>query len=223
MPPSSRPLRIAIMNDYEIIVSGVATMLAPFHDRIEVVELDNQALVASDVDIVLFDMFAHVSGLGVSLADVVSQGGSKVVVFTWGGDPVTVEGALAEGAAGYLSKTLAPLDLVKALEDIHAGAVVTTDTYEVMLGEGSGDSPVHVFDLSPREAEVLALIAKGLSNKEIAQTVFLSINSIKTYVRTAYAKIGVRTRSQAVVWAHQHGFAPQAGRTIITGDARERR
>jgi two-component system, NarL family, response regulator LiaR len=179
--------------------------------------------VASDVDMVLFDTFAHVPGDTITLSDAIKDGGPKVVVFTWSTDPTSVEQALAQGAAGYLSKTLPPLDLVKALEDIHSGAVVTSDTYEVLLGQESEDSPAHDFGLSPREAEVLALIAKGLSNQEIGQTLFLSVNSIKTYVRTAYAKIGVHSRSQAVVWALAHGFAPQSQRSVTPRVGREQR
>ena len=61
-------------------------------------------------------------------------------------------------------------------------------------------------DLSPREHDVLRLIAGGLSNQEIAATLYVSINSVKTYIRSAYRKIGVGRRSQAVVWAVQHGL-----------------
>jgi two-component system, NarL family, response regulator LiaR len=210
MPPLQRPLRIVLVNDYPIIVSGVVTMLAPFADRLEVVELDDET-PGGDVDIVLFDMFAHLDGDHPGLSDVITDGGPKVVVFTWVVDPATVQAALAQGAAGYLSKTLPPLELVKAVEDIYDGVVVTSDPHAVLLGEGSADTPAHVHDLSPREAEVLALVAKGLSNKEVAQTVFLSVNSIKTYIRTAYAKIGVHSRSQAVVWAHENHLSPGTG------------
>ena len=67
-------------------------------------------------------------------------------------------------------------------------------------GKGAG--------LSRRESDVLALIAQGRSNQEIADECFLSINSVKTYIRSAYRKIGVSHRAQAVVWALRHGFAP---------------
>jgi len=63
--------------------------------------------------------------------------------------------------------------------------------------------------LTTREVEVLALIAQGLANHEIASRLFLSINSVKTYIRTAYRKIGVRSRSEAVGWAFRHGFASE--------------
>jgi phosphoenolpyruvate carboxylase len=84
-------------------------------------------------------------------------------------------------------------------------------------GEGinQGDWPGREHALSAREAEVLALIAQGLSNQEIADRAFLSINSVKTYIRSAYRKIGVERRTQAVLWATQNGFVPTRSRRIL--------
>ena len=62
--------------------------------------------------------------------------------------------------------------------------------------------------LTPREVEVLALITQGMSNQDIAERLYLSINSVKTYIRSAYAKIEVTSRSRAVAWCLQNGFAP---------------
>ena len=68
--------------------------------------------------------------------------------------------------------------------------------------------------MSPREAEVLALITQGLSNQEIANRVYLSINSIKTYIRSAYRKIGITKRTEAAIWGIDNGFRPDSLRTI---------
>ena len=68
--------------------------------------------------------------------------------------------------------------------------------------------------LTAREAEIIALITQGLSNQEIAERSYLSINSVKTYIRTAYRKIGVTRRSQAVLWGIKHGFQPDVMRRI---------
>ena len=65
-----------------------------------------------------------------------------------------------------------------------------------------------------REAEVIGLITQGLTNEDIAARAHLSINSVKTYIRTSYRKMGVERRSQAVLWGVQHGFAPEAARRI---------
>ena len=68
--------------------------------------------------------------------------------------------------------------------------------------------------LSPREAEVLTLIAQGLSNQQIADRVYVSINSVKSYIRTAYRKIGAERRTQAVLWTLEHGLRPDGERTV---------
>ena len=77
-----------------------------------------------------------------------------------------------------------------------------------------GDWPGRSAGLTPREAEILALITQGLSNQEIADRAFLSINSVKTYIRTAYRKINVTSRSQAVLWGVDNGFKPDTLRTV---------
>lgn len=217
MTSPTRPLRVAVVDDYEIVVRGIDEMLAPFADRVVVIELDSQLPVVSDVDVVLCDLFGYVPGEGVDLGDLVPRGRARVVAYTWNFHPDAIAQAVAQGAAGVLSKSLSAADLVAALEEVHQGGEVTV----VRGGESAdrpeavaGDYPGRGLGLSPREAEVLALIAKGLSNQEMAGVLFLSVNSIKTYIRTAYRKIGVRRRSQAVVWAMQHGLSAQTQRQI---------
>ena len=96
-------------------------MLAPYHDRVAVVELDSDLPVMSDVDVILYDTFGQVQGDGVDLEDLVRDSGAKVVIFSWNVQPELVERAIAHGAAGYLSKALAAEELVEALETVHAG------------------------------------------------------------------------------------------------------
>ncbi|MCD4523546.1 response regulator transcription factor [Nocardioides sp. cx-173] len=211
MTNTTRPLRLAIVNDYEIVVQGLASMFAAHSDRVHVVELDNREPVVSDVDVVLLDAFGYVPGDGMDVADLVRPGGPKVVVFSVTPDPRAVERARADGAAGYVSKSLSAEELIETLEAIHAGEQVFPDpelaAEENIPTDGAGATwPGAELGLSARESEMMALIAKGMSNQEIASTVYLSINSVKTYIRTAYAKIGVNRRSQATRWALEHGF-----------------
>ena len=74
--------------------------------------------------------------------------------------------------------------------------------------------PARSTGLTAREAEIIALITQGLSNQEIAERSYLSINSVKTYIRTAYRKIGVERRAQAVLWGIKHGFEPDVLRRV---------
>jgi DNA-binding NarL/FixJ family response regulator len=206
MPSTDGPLRIAIVNDYELVVLGVARMLTEFRDRVEIVECDVGSGAYEDVDIVLFDTFAHVADGRPGVRNLVEHHGPKVVIYTWRADQRLIRTALDQGAAGVLSKALSSSDLVDALERIHGGDVITCAGEEPAGADHPGDWPGRDFDLSSREAEVLALVARGLSNQEIATTLFVSVNSVKTYIRGAYRKIGVGQRPQAVLWALDHGF-----------------
>jgi DNA-binding NarL/FixJ family response regulator len=174
------PVRIAVVNDYEIVVAGVAALLEPFSDRVEVVELAANAQVVSDVDVVLYDTFGQVQGDGIDLEDLVHGSGAKVVIFSWNLQPGLVEAAIARGARGYLSKALNGEDLVKGIENVHGGEIVTELR---ALDENRADRgawPGREHGLTQREAEVVALITQGLTNQEIADRAYISINSVKT-------------------------------------------
>ena len=212
------PVRIAIVNDYEVVVAGVAAMLEPFPDRVTVVELDVNAHVISDVDVILYDTFGQVQGNGIDLDKLVRGSSAKVVIFSWNLQPGLVDGAIARGARGYLSKALAAEDLVKGIEAVHRGDIVTELRPVDERGIDRGAWPGKEHGLTQREAEVLALITQGLTNQEIADRAYISINSVKTYIRTAYRKIGVGRRSQAVSWGMRNGFNPERMRTIGPND-----
>ena len=211
------PVRIAIVNDYEIVIAGVASMLEPFSDRIDIVELDAGRQVTSDVDVVLYDTFGQVQGDGIDLDDLIRGSGAKVCVFSWNLQEGLVERALQRGARGYLSKALTAREIVEAIEKVHAGEIVHDTRVEVEEGS-QGAWPGREHGLTQRESEVLALITQGLTNQEIAERAYISINSVKTYIRTAYRKIGVQRRSQAVAWGMQHGFTPDHTREVLGAD-----
>ena len=216
MPPSARPLRVAIVNDYDLVVAGVAAMLEPHHERVAVVELDSNLPVVSDVDVILYDTFGQVQGDGVDLEDLVRGSGARVVIFSWNTQPDLVERAIQKGASGYLSKELSSEEIVGALETVHEGKIVVPQPSRSPAHEAKGDWPGRDVGLTAREAEVLALITQGFSNQEIAERSYLSINSVKTYIRTAYRKIGVTRRAQAVIWGMKNGFEPTPLRVIET-------
>jgi len=213
MPELRRPLRLAIVDDYAVVVAGVASFLKA--ERIDVVETGATQPVISDVDIVLYDTFGQIQGDGIDLEDFVrDSGGAKVVIYSWNLNQELIDQALAGGASGYLSKVLTGPAIVKALERIMNGeTVILVGDHETSAG-AVGDWPGREAGLSPREAEVIALITQGLSNQDIADRAYLSINSVKTYIRSAYRKIGVTKRTQAVIWAIDNGFRPDTLRTL---------
>jgi two-component system, NarL family, response regulator LiaR len=207
-----RPLRLAIVDDYAVVVAGVAAFLES--ERIDVVETGASMPVVTDVDIVLFDTFGQIQGQGIDLEDFVRESGAKVVIYSWNLQPRLIKQALAAGASGYLSKVLTGPQIVRALQRVMDGeTVVLTGDHETSVG-GEGDWPGRATGLSSREAEMLALITQGLSNEDVARRAFLSMNSVKTYIRSAYRKIGVTSRTQAVLWALDNGFEPDTLRTL---------
>jgi DNA-binding NarL/FixJ family response regulator len=207
VPVGAAPIRIAIVNDYELVVAGLGAALAPYADLVTVVELELEvdSPVVCDVDVVLYDTFGQAQGDVAELDKLVHDSGASVVGFSWNVQPELVARTISRGAAGYLSKALSARELVEAIQAVHAGEVVTPPGGEASVLPGT-DWPGHDMGLSAREAEILALITQGLSNREIAERSYLSINSVKTYIRAAYRKIGVNRRPQAIVWGLTHGF-----------------
>ena len=217
---TKRPVRLAIVNDFEIVVSGLASMLEEHRDRVHVAEINAQTPVLSDVDVVLVDTFGQLPRQGETLADLVRDCTAPVVLFTWELPRQSIVDALAAGAGGYLSKSLTAKEIVDALEAIRDGEIVVMTATLSPEEEPSQslDWPGQAHGLTPRESEVLAFITQGLSNPEIALVAYLSINSVKTYIRTAYRKIGVERRSQAVAWGMRNGFAPASMRRFEPGE-----
>lgn len=209
-------IRVAIVDDYEIVVAGLAAVLAPFADQVAVVELDSNTRVLAEVDVVLYDSFAQPQGKDIDLDDLVGAGPARVVVFSWNTDADVVQQTLDAGVHGYVSKGVTPRELVEALQRVHAGQQVVPgpDEADVEVGEGPGPWPGHDIGLSGRESEVLALICQGLSNDQIAERLFVSVNTVKSYIRTCYRKVGVDSRTKAVLWGLDHGFSPDRARTM---------
>ena len=131
-----------------------------------------------------------------SLRALVSSPSSKVLAMSRELRPELVARAVAAGVDGAFSMSGSEDELLEAVEAVARGE--SAGAMAVSPGVGVG--------LTERETEVLTLITLGHTNQEIARTLYLSPNSIKTYVRTAYRKIGAASRSQAVSWAIRHGF-----------------
>jgi DNA-binding NarL/FixJ family response regulator len=202
-------ISIALVNDYEVVARGIAGMLRSYQSRIRVVELDLNKQVSENVNVALFDTFAATHGDQEVVRQLVENPLIEhVVVYSWNLDPAHVEAALANGADGYVSKGLPASNLVAALEAICAGRERAHLGGKGTLLVVAGDWPGREEGLTEREAEVLALITQGLSNAQIAERTHLSINSIKTYIRTCYRTIGANSRTNAVIWGIEHGFRP---------------
>jgi DNA-binding NarL/FixJ family response regulator len=204
-----RPITVALVDDYDVVVIGVANILGQYPDRVVIAEIDTNQALNDDVDIVLYDSFAQPESDRDEIKVLVDNPRARrVVVYTWNFHPDLVDQARRQGVHGYLSKSLAASDLVSALEAVHAGEVVVTEPPPRARPASGSDWPGRSKGLSDRESEVLALITQGKSNAEIAALCYLSINTVKSYVRSVYRKIDVESRTQAVLWGVENGFTP---------------
>ena len=195
------PLTVAIVNDYELVVQGLAAMLEPFQDRVRVVELEVGGLPDGPADIALFDTFA---GRRSALArvDAMAEDATvgKVVLYTWDLPDEFASDIGQRAVDAVILKSTSGVQLVEALERIHHGEPVAPDEHDVLPG---------VPTLSEREREVLALLGCGLSNRQIADELYLSVDTIKTHVRKVFSKLGVANRTQAALVAIEQGLTPR--------------
>jgi DNA-binding NarL/FixJ family response regulator len=135
------------------------------------------------------------------------EGRARIIVLTSFGDDDKLFAALRGGAAGYLLKDVQPAELVRAIRSAHAGesplspAIATRVVEEVAQGAVSAHH-----DLTPRELDVLALIARGRSNKVIARELGVAEKTVKTHVSHILAKLGVSDRTQAALYAVKQGL-----------------
>lgn len=189
-------VRLAVANDYELVVAGVRAMLEPFADRVEVVD----TLVVGEpldgpVAVVLFDTFGRADDATEGVKRLLdTEGVGKVVLYTGAPRASQVGAALDAGASGVISKARPAASLVDAVERIHQGERIVDGTG----GHQSLPWPGATRGLTARQSEVIALLLQGLSNAEIASALYVDVNTVKTHLRHAYKALGVRSRAQAL-------------------------
>ena len=208
-----RPVRVTLAHESELVTRGFHEMLARYASRIDALPPEADGAPAKGADLTLHDSLAsmHLGPTSAPPRPITHSG--RLVTYTWNPRPDLVDLALAHGSSGCLSKNLPASTLVAALEAIHRGDVVVECGHRGARPRTTAATP-----LTPREAEIVALITRGFDNFSIAREASLSINSVKTYIRTAYRKMGVSSRSQAVLWGVRHGYLDEVPPTAaLTG------
>ena len=201
-----RPITVALVNDYEIILRGLHSMLTPFADRIQVVEHETSGTPDNHADVALFDTFASRRDALDRARDMIADGKVRhVVLYTFDATEEFLSIARDVGVSGVVLKSATGDVLATAIERVMAGERVGLD--DVVRATRSRTSK----DLSPREQEVLALLALGRTNAEIGEQLFLSVDTVKTYVRRVFAKLGVNNRTQAAMHAAERSLTPRHG------------
>lgn len=205
-------IRVVVADDEKLIRSGWSTMLS-MHPDIEVVgeASDGREAVALGIGagVVLMDIrMPYMDGLTATRELSRRSPGTRVIVVTTFENDQLVWGALRAGAAAYLLKRAPANELVDAIRLVHGReAVLFPDALRriAALHHGTATSRSSS-DLTPRELAVLRQIARGQNNAEIAATLFVSRETVKTHVRNVLDKLGARDRTQAVVRAYELGI-----------------
>lgn len=186
---------------------GLVSMLADFPDRLVVTALPSVRGRAPGADVILYDTFGLYLTDGSDLKHLLHETDAEVLIFSRDMRPDLRVKAHSLGARAWVSMSVHAGELVRSIELAAAGEPIGDHEDQMSMVAG----------LSVREVEVLALITQGLSNKEIAAKLVVSVNTLKSHIRQAYRKIDVTTRSQAVSWAITHGFAPPDENSVESG------
>ncbi|HWC22540.1 MAG TPA: response regulator transcription factor [Flexivirga sp.] len=222
MPNEAKAIRVVVADDQTVVREAVAAMLG-LYDDIDVVGTaadGTQAVstaIAERAEVVLMDLNMP----GMDGADATSELSDRapdvnVLILTTYGDDASIMRALDAGARGYLTKDAGRADIAAAIRTVAGGQAVLDPKVQRQLvraamqqaqptGRTVAAPPA---GLTPREREVLTLIASGMSNRDIAGHLFVSEGTVKTHINNLFAKAGVRDRAAAVTFAFQHGLGP---------------
>ncbi len=228
MTEAPRTIRVLIADDQRVVREGLS-MLVALIDDVEVVgrACDGAEAVrlaeAHRPDVIMMDLRMPGTDGIAATADLRQRlPTARVLVLTTYADEDAIVSALQAGARGYLTKDASAEQIEAAIHAVHAGqthldpAVQERLVAAVISRPAAGEPPVPGLGQKPpdgltaREAEVLTLLASGLSNTEIAKRLYLSNATVKTHINRIFAKTGARDRAQAVRYAYQHDLATPA-------------
>jgi len=223
---SDKPIRIVLVDDEQMVRAGLKLILESEDDFEIVGEADDGAAAVAlvrklDPDVVLMDIqMPGLNGLEATREIVALErdDSSRVLVLTTFDLDEYVYEALRAGASGFLLKRTPAEDLIDGVRVVARGdALLSPSITKRMIGEfakrpaAERRSLSELDDLTAREREVLTLMAQGLSNQEIAGTLFLSEGTVKTHIKRIFFKLGLRDRTQAVILAYDVGLVEPKG------------
>jgi two-component system, NarL family, response regulator LiaR len=210
-------IRVLLADDHTILREGLRSLLSREADIDVLGEAgDGQQLLTMletiTPDVVVMDYgMPRMDGLIATRHIHAKYPKVRIVILTNYDDEEIIVGLLDAGAAGYLLKDSASRELVQAIRTVYQGSSLLqpeiTQKILARLHRTAGELPG---GLTQREAEILVLVAKGLDNREIAQRLFISLRTVQNHLNNIYAKLNVRGRTEAALFALQHGMVPSA-------------
>ncbi len=207
-------MRIVIVDDDPLVRMGLKAIVGSEVGWDVVAEAGDgrEALAVVDEhrpDVVLMDIrMPHMDGLEATREITAGESGAKVIVLTTFEVDEYVFEAMRAGASGFVLKRVPPAELIEAVRVVAAGEsmLFPSSTRRVIERFATPTSAAEMPDLTEREGDVLRLLARGLSNGEIAVDLFVSVETVKSHVASILMKLGVRDRTQAVIVAYESGF-----------------
>lgn len=216
---SGNRIRVLIVDDQALVRSGLRYFLLAFDD----LELVGEAASGEEAvqlcaqlqpDVVLMDLM--MPGMtGAAAIQVICERWPQVriIALTNFQDAELVQGALKAGATGYLLKNVSAAELADAIRAAHAGQPTLAPEATQVLINAATRPPEVGCDLTPREREVLALMAEGLSNPEIAEQLVIGLSTVKFHVSSIFSKLGVTSRAEVIALAWQHDLVTRRGKS----------
>ncbi len=219
---AAEPVSVIVADDQSAVREGLVLLLGTLPGIVvagEAADGDGAVdlVAAVNPQVVLMDLhMPGTDGIAATRRITSAYPDTRVVVLTTYADDESIIGALQAGALGYLTKDATRAEIGRAVLAAAAGQAVMDPKVQRRLlsaavratGEAEISPDTDDGELTPREAEVLRLIAAGRSNREIARELFVSEATVKTHVNRIFAKTGSRDRVQAMRYAYSHGYAP---------------
>ena len=223
MTENHEPVTVVVADDQAAVREGLVLLLGTLPGITVVGQAEDgaaavQTVAATDPQVVLMDLnMPRLGGVEATRRIRADHPQTQVVVLTTYSDDESIIGALKAGALGYLTKDATRAEIGRAVLAAAAGQAVLDPAVQQRLLLAAARAPAPQPDqdhdpdeLTPRESDVLRLIAEGRSNREIARALYVSEATVKTHVNRIFAKTGSRDRTQAIRYAYTHGYANPA-------------
>ena len=210
----SETIRVALVNDYEIVLEGLRALLRPYEPEIQVVEMDVRRTPRRPVDVSLLDTYGEGQDMTERVRELAADPtNGAIVVFSFSDHPAVVRSVLRSGAQGFISKAGPAVRIADGIRAAARGQqVMLTGRSQRAAVPEALRWPGREIGLTERESELLALLPTGMTNRELAAHLYISENTVKTQLRGLFGKLDVRNRVQAVALA----------RTGLLGEHRQR-